>query len=107
MKRWEKVQELKYRSESLTAVDGVYRLTVKGNKLIVEKEVETDLDITSACRITYRESQHSDGYYIALTHGRHDVAIFGVKDTPVVMGGYELRRPDKARVSFRVYKLSR
>lgn len=84
-----------------------YQIEAQGNQILVSREVEEPewKDITKSCYLEFRDSQHSDGRYIAIIHKdkvEHVAAVIGIKGI-VTQHGYRIERAECASVSFNVY----
>lgn len=64
------------------------------------------IDITHECKVELRPSTHTSGYYNVVTHKGTQVAILGVDGIKLcsTKGEYKLEKPEKARVSFSLFK---
>lgn len=92
-----------------------YQVEIVGNEVVISEEVKPREweDITHACHLEYRESQHCDGRYIAVIyvasrfHGTCLVpmwaAVIGTKGI-VAQKGFKVEPAEGAYTSFKIFR---
>lgn len=85
------------------------KVTIEDNAIVVYKKVDEWANVTNACRLEFRCSQHSNGRYVAILYkpplgGSPKVAAVIGLNGIAAQSGFKVERAEGAQISFQVFR---